>query len=77
MPPPMAPGKRFLMRVWDTATNSYVEWSPGKPIERQLVEDLCNRVEAKGVGYFRSSATVRVAVQSAMQELLLDLKKEV
>lgn len=77
MPPSPAPGSRFLLRVLDSTDGSYVEWAPGRPIERVFVVDLCNRVVAKGVGIFRSSAHVRADVEVAVTELLLDLKREV
>lgn len=52
-------------------------WAPGLEMERDLVEEICRRVEAKGVGAFRSSAHVIEDVRSAIQELLLDLKRQV
>ncbi len=67
----------YVIQVVHKETGRVVEWAPGLQVERQLVIDLCNRVAAKGVGVFRTTAHVVADVRVALQELLYELKSEV
>ncbi len=52
-------------------------WSPGDRVETELVEALCARLKAKGVGWFKSEARVLEALREAWSELLYELKSRV
>lgn len=68
---------QFVIRVVDLMTDEFVEWAPGKAVEKQLVDDLCTRVASKGVGITRTTAHVVADVRAAMDELLYELKLNV
>lgn len=68
---------KFVIQVVEKATGQVVEWAPGFPVERQFVDDLCNRVEAKKVGFGRTSKQVVAHVRASLEELLHELKSEV
>jgi hypothetical protein len=67
----------FLLRVVHRPSGDYVEWAPGQYIESHLVDELCNRVRAKGVGLGRTTNHVVEDVRAAITELLFELKKQV
>lgn len=67
----------FIIQVIDKHTGNVVEWAPGLAVERQLVEDLCNRVASKGVGILRTTAHVVDDVKTSLEELLFELKSDV
>jgi len=50
---------------------------PGEAVEADLVENICQRVRAKGVGIGRTEAHVLADVKAAIAEVLYDLKKRV
>lgn len=52
-------------------------WAPGLEVEKQFVEELVNRVKAKGVGVFRTEAHVLADLKLAIKELLRELKEDV
>lgn len=68
---------QYVIQVVDTETGKVVQWAPGMAVERQLVSDLCGRVQGKGVGFMKREAQVIAAVRSALTELLFDLKSDV
>ena len=68
---------RFVIQVVDRHTNAVVSWAPGSAVERQFVEDLVDRVVAKGVGFGRTSAHVAGDVRAAVENLLFELKRDV
>jgi len=68
---------QYVIQVVDTESGKVAEWAPGMAIERQLLADLGARVAAKGVGIGRTTAHVIQDVQTALVELLYDLKSDV
>ena len=64
----------YLIQVVHKSTGKVVEWAPGLAVEKQLVDELGNRVRAKGVGILKTTEQVVTAVKSALDELLYDLK---
>jgi len=52
-------------------------WQPGDYVEAELIEDMCRRMKAKGVGVFKGEAKVLAAMREAWSELLYDLKVRV
>lgn len=68
---------QFAMRIVHLPSGEYVEWAPGQVQEALIVEELVDRVKAKGVGLFRTEAHVLVDVEAAMTELIFDLKSKV
>lgn len=67
----------FTICVRHKPSNTFVEWAPGRAVEMNIVDELCSRVKAKGVGALRTEAHVIADVRLAMTELLYDLKKQV
>lgn len=68
---------KFIIQVVNQDSGQVVEWAPGMAIERQLVDDLCNRVAAKGVGILRPTSHVVEDVRTSLEELLFELKSDV
>jgi hypothetical protein len=54
-----------------------VQLVPGAQGERDLIEDVLTRAQAKGVGVFRTEAHVLADVRAALAEALHALKAEV
>lgn len=52
-------------------------WRPGSPIETDMIDDLCTRLAARGVGVFATEAKVLQAVREEFAALLYDLKRKV
>jgi len=68
----------YAIQIVHVATGEVVHrWAPGLAVEVELVENLCARIAAKGVGVGRTEAHVIADVREAVGELLLDLKKRV
>ena len=65
----------YLIQVVYKSTGQVVAcWEPGLTVEKKLIEELVNRVKAKGVGVFRTEDHVAKDVKTAIEELLWDLK---
>ena len=67
----------FIVQIAHRADGVVVEWAPGLRAEVELIENLCARVKAKGVGVGRSEAHVVQDVHDAFVELLRDLKSSI
>ena len=52
-------------------------WQPGDRVETDMVEELCARLEIKGVGWFHTNKQVLASVREAWAEMLLDFKGRV
>ncbi len=78
LPPLEESRSAYVLQVADRLTGEIVAaWAPGMAAERQLVEELVNRIGQKSVGVFRTRAQVQAAVGEALRELLHDLKAQV
>lgn len=66
----------YVLRILHLPTNQDVQWAPGREVESNIVDELCNRVAAKGVGIGRTTSHVVTDVRTAMNELLFDLKSQ-
>lgn len=67
----------FVLQIVHEATGEIVtEWRPRQDAP-EVIFDLLNRVAAKGVGIFRTTAHVQQDIKTAWQELLQDLKNRV
>lgn len=67
----------YQLQIVHKAQGVVVAWEPGLTSERDLVSELCDRVQAKGVGFARTEAHVLADVRSAFEDLLLDIKRRV
>ena len=67
----------FVMQIRHIPSGDFVEFAPGLRVESQLLEELCDRVQAKGVGVGRTTEHVIADLRAAWQELFFDLKKQV
>lgn len=67
----------FLMVIRRIPSGQTVEFAPGLAVESQLLDELCDRVRAKGVGVGRTEDHVIADVREAFNELFHDLKKQV
>lgn len=67
----------FRVQIVHTEDGKVVEWMPGREVEGELIESLCKRVKAKGVGLGRTTDHVVNDVRTAFQELLRELKFKV
>jgi hypothetical protein len=74
---PVTPASGFVIQVLYKPTGEVVQWAPGRSVEKAIVDELCERVAKKGVGVGRTTAHVVLDVRAALNELLLDLKKQV
>ena len=69
---------RYQMRIVHLPDGmTVVAWPPGLDDEHDLIESLCERVRAKGVGIGRSEAHVIEDVRAAFTELLTNCKRMV
>jgi hypothetical protein len=67
----------FLIQIINRRTGEVVQWAPGLQVETDFINDLGGRVAAKSVGVGRTRKQVAERVKEAVQELLLDLKRQV
>ncbi len=65
----------FKLQIASVDTGKVVEWAPGLAAETELIDNLCARVQVKGIGIFRTEAHVLADIREATEELLHDLKK--
>lgn len=67
---------RFALQIVHLDTGTVVaQWQPRKPeTDGDVIDALCARVKAKGVGVGCSAAHVEVDLRAAWHELLRDLK---
>lgn len=66
----------FVITVADT-DGKRVSIRPGGQAERDLVNEVKQRLKDKGVGFLRTEATVLAAVDEAITETLYALKSDV
>jgi len=74
---------KFVIQVVEKDGGKVVQWAPGFPVERQLTEDLCqkvtaslcNRLAARGVGFFKTQAAVIAAVNDELPEVVRETLK--
>ena len=67
----------YRMQVVHSRDGRVAVWRPGREIEVDLIEELCKRLQARGVGIFRSEASVLDSVREEFAALLYDLKAKV
>ena len=67
----------YLVQIVHRETGKVAEWAPGLRVETEFVENVCERVRQKGVGFVRTEAHVIADVRQAIRELLHDLKAQV
>jgi hypothetical protein len=68
---------QFRLQIVDKAGKVTKGWQPGDRVETELVDELCARVKAKGVGLGRTEAHVLADLRLAFAELLYELKARV
>lgn len=56
---------------------NHVSLHPGSPEERDFVEEVVTRAVAKGLGMFKSESQIRLNLVEAMNDLILQMKREV
>jgi hypothetical protein len=66
----------YRLQIVDIRDGEVVRWKAGAPIESDLVQELCDRLQKKGVGWFRSEAKVLEAVKSEFSGVVWDLKSK-
>jgi hypothetical protein len=67
----------YLVQIVHRKSGLVVQWAPGLNVEDELIDTLCERVRAKGIGIGRTEAHVLGDVRAALEELLFDLKSQV
>lgn len=67
----------YLIQVVHKKSGRIAQWAPGLKVEKDLEAELLNRIKEKGVGVFRTESRVLAAIQTALRELLFDLKSKV
>lgn len=67
----------FRLQIVHAGTGTVVQWAPGLAAEVELIDNLCRRVQAKGVGFGKSETHVLADVRDALGELLYDLKAQI
>lgn len=71
------PQSEFVMRIVHVPSGKCVEIAPGLAAEMDLLNDLCDRVRAKGVGIGCTEDHVIEDVRAAYRESLMSLKVQV
>lgn len=64
----------YVVQIAHRDTGVVVRWAPGLEAEVEFIDNLCRRVQTKGVGLIRGEVHVLADVRTALQELLHDLK---
>ncbi len=67
----------FRLQIIHADDGRIAVWRPGIHIETDLIEDLCARLEKRGVGLFTSEAKVLAAVRTELAGAIFDLKAKV
>lgn len=67
----------YRLQVLHLPTGEIVKWKPGADVETDLVDDLCDRLKARGVGLFKTEKTVLDLVREELADVLWELKKKV
>lgn len=76
--PPVEPGpSEYRLQVLHVPSGQVVQWAPGLLIEKDLVDEVCRRVAAKGVGFGKTEAHVLADVKAAVEELFFQIKVDV
>lgn len=70
-------GSQYLLQIIHKQSGKTVTWVPGHPIEIAVPDELCRRLEARGVGMLVSEATVLKMVREEFAKMLFDLKSQV
>lgn len=65
----------YSLQIVHRASGKVVSWAPGMQAEVELIENLCQRVQAKGVGVGKTEAHVLDDIRAAFRELLHELKR--
>jgi hypothetical protein len=68
---------RFRISIIDTETGQQALLVPGGSGERDLIQAATDDIVSRGVGYFKSEAAVRTAVEQGLRAAILAVKKEV
>jgi hypothetical protein len=68
---------RFRIVIRDTETGDDAVLVPGSTGERDLIRAVTDATVRQGVGMFRTEAQVKKAIDTAVREVLLDMKREV
>lgn len=74
---PQALVSDYLIQILHTPTGEVVQWRPGQLIERFFIQELLDRIAAKGVGFGRTTKHVTADVHAAISEMLHEMKKQV
>lgn len=67
----------FRIQIVHAADGRIVSWRPGADIEADIVNALIARLRKRGVGVFKTEATVLAAVREEFQKMLHELKARV
>ena len=67
----------FRLQIVHADDGRIATWRPGIHIETDLIEDLCIRLQKRGVGWFTSEAKVLTAVREELAGLIFELKAKV
>ena len=67
----------YRLQIVHSSDGRVVTWRPGHEIETDLIDALCARLKARGVGIFTSEARVLSSVKEEFGGLLFDLKRKV
>lgn len=67
----------FRLQIVHAKDGRVVSWRPGAQIETDLVEALAVRLRKRGVGMFRSEATVLAVLGEEFAKMLHELKAKV
>lgn len=71
----MATKPEFYLQIVDK--DGVVATFPGGgPLEAQLIDDIAHAAVSKGVGFFKTEATVEKAIRDAAREVIRALKRK-
>lgn len=64
----------FLIQIVDTDSGTVVQLPGGGQLEQDLIQSVTDAVVAKGVGFLKTEAQVRVAIQAGFTETIRKMK---
>lgn len=68
----------FSLQIVNRHTGEVVTtWEPGSPVEATLIQRVADVAVSKGVGFWRTEATVRGALIAAWFQVLTELKSQI
>lgn len=66
----------YMLQIVDAQGGRVAKFPSGGAVEKELIGSCTEAIVAKGVGMFRTEATVRAAIAEGIEETIHDLKRK-